>query len=92
MGKWVPRLDNRGAYPFLHIKFDSEVNTPRFVIQFQNRVMIQLKPTLFFIYFRINKYVWFCITGLTLLWLLTGQNYQRAAAQLLKGIMPILLI
>ena len=25
MGKWVPRLDTRGAYSIFNIKFDSEV-------------------------------------------------------------------
>ena len=25
MGKWVPRLDTRGAYPIFRIEFDSEV-------------------------------------------------------------------
>ena len=25
MGKWVPRLDTRGAYSIFHIKFDSDL-------------------------------------------------------------------
>ena len=42
MEKWVPGLDTKGAFPFCHIKIDSEVNTliillgvktPKFVLR-----------------------------------------------------------